>query len=142
MANQYIIENSVIQTCNWPDCKCSVPDYAWSWHNRKNYCEGQKTCLKGMAKDTCPYNPRLGCDCGANPPRRVNAEFISTVDLTRRPIPDSAYFITDPHHGGKISCYKCSGFFKAGVDVEIKIHGVSFHEGCYNSYYGLDKPID
>lgn len=26
------------------------------------------TCMKGMTKDTCPYNPRLGCDCGQNPP--------------------------------------------------------------------------
>lgn len=23
-------------------------------------------CLKGMTFDTCPFNPRLGCDCGYN----------------------------------------------------------------------------
>lgn len=23
-------------------------------------------CIKGMTKDTCPYNPLLGCDCRAN----------------------------------------------------------------------------
>lgn len=24
-------------------------------------------CVKGMTVNTCPYNPLLGCDCGANP---------------------------------------------------------------------------
>lgn len=24
--------------CNFPDCKCSVPDFAFSENNRKNYC--------------------------------------------------------------------------------------------------------
>jgi hypothetical protein len=23
-------------------------------------------CKKGLTKDTCPYNPALGCDCGLN----------------------------------------------------------------------------
>lgn len=25
-------------------------------------------CVKGMTPETCPHNPRLGCDCKANPP--------------------------------------------------------------------------
>lgn len=32
-------------------------------------------CEKGMTKDTCPYNPRLGCDCGLNPPIRIKRDF-------------------------------------------------------------------
>lgn len=28
-------------------------------------------CIKGMTVDTCPHNPRLGCDCGANPSQRA-----------------------------------------------------------------------
>jgi hypothetical protein len=42
-------------------------------------------------------------------------------------------------------CHTCSGFFHPALDVSIEVHGVSFHEGCYNRYehyYGLDKPID
>lgn len=26
-------------------------------------------CQKGMTVETCPFNPILGCDCGANRPR-------------------------------------------------------------------------
>lgn len=24
--------------CEWPKCKCRVPDYAFSMHNRVNFC--------------------------------------------------------------------------------------------------------
>lgn len=24
--------------CTWPNCKCPVPTYAWSMHNRVNFC--------------------------------------------------------------------------------------------------------
>lgn len=48
-------------------------------------------CQKGMTKDTCPYNPNLGCDCGANLPddvrdyaRRINTE-LRTYDAHEHP---------------------------------------------------------
>lgn len=53
--------------------------------------------------------------------------------------------LTSPIHGGKITCWKCSGFFRKGLDVPMERNGAQFHEGCYNRYehyYGLDKPID
>lgn len=34
-------------------------------------------CIKGMSKDTCPFNPRLGCDCGLNPPRVRGVEYVT-----------------------------------------------------------------
>lgn len=43
-------------------------------------------CQKGMTKDTCPYNPNLGCDCGANPANEFNSfsdEDIFDPPLTR-----------------------------------------------------------
>lgn len=58
-------------------------------------------------------------------------------------------YITNPMHGGKISCHKCTGFFMEGKDVPMTPitdrPDIFFHEGCYayyEHYYGLDKPID
>lgn len=45
--------------CN---CECAESDCKYSgkpWPT---------VCFKQMTKDTCPYNPILGCDCGLNPP--------------------------------------------------------------------------
>jgi hypothetical protein len=91
-------------------------------------------CQKGMTKDTCPYNPNLGCDCGANPP-------------------NGNFHVTDPTHGGKVTCYKCGGFilerdhqgYWADHQSKDEFPMDSFHKDCYNPYehyYGLDKPID
>ncbi len=59
-------------------------------------------------------------------------------------------YITNPAHGGKVTCHKCNGFIKEGEEVEwVNIpplnHLVYFHKEClnkYEHYYGLDKPID
>ena len=61
-------------------------------------------------------------------------------------------YITDPTHGGKITCYKCMGFILEGDEVGYWDHQhktefprYHFHKDCYNQYehyYGLDKPID
>lgn len=56
-------------------------------------------------------------------------------------------YMTNPNHGGKITCHKCVGFFVEGEEVKTLrlTPGVFFHEKCFNPYehyYGLDKPID
>ena len=43
------IENTLVQTgmfyniCTWPECKCNIPDYAFSAHNRVHSCEKVKS---------------------------------------------------------------------------------------------------
>lgn len=60
---------------------------------------------------------------------------------------DDAY-VTDPTHGGKVTCHKCCRFIRQGDDwFEHMPHnpGVYFHCECFNRYehyYGLDRPID
>lgn len=51
-------------TCTFPDCKCEVP-----------ICKAEDKCTKGMTRDTCPYNPILGCDCGQHKPRFNSAGY-------------------------------------------------------------------
>lgn len=57
-------------------------------------------------------------------------------------------YITNPIHGGKITCHKCGSFIKEGEDwFEFcpEHPGVFFHIEHFNRsehYYGLDKPID
>ena len=51
-------------------------------------------------------------------------------------------YIRNPIHGGKITCFKCGGFFVEQLDVPIEYSpGVYFHEGCFNPherYFGVD----
>lgn len=57
-------------------------------------------------------------------------------------------YITNPAHGGKVTCHKCGGFIEEdeavayrNVDKPI----VLFHKECFNvyeHYYGLNRPID
>ena len=82
-------------------------------------------------------------------------EFMEMVDAFDGPdqeaIPMSAY-ITDPAHGGKVTCHKCNGFITEdqhkehrddpNTDEFPKHH---FHKRCFNlykHYYGLDRSID
>lgn len=58
-------------------------------------------------------------------------------------------FVTNPMHGGKVTCHKCGGFIEEGDELTFPegnaLHGHWWHEHCYNTYehyYGLDKPID
>jgi hypothetical protein len=61
-------------------------------------------------------------------------------------------FVTNPTHGGKVTCYSCGEFIPVGFEVGYWDHQhrsefpkVHFHKRCYNQYehyYGLDKPID
>lgn len=54
-------------------------------------------------------------------------------------------YITDPIHGGKITCHKCCGFITEMYPYVVYSPGVYFHYDHYNGYehyYGLDKPID
>jgi hypothetical protein len=61
-------------------------------------------------------------------------------------------FVTNPHHGGKVTCHKCGGFIEAQDYVPFwdnqrrdEFPRAGFHEECFNQYdhyYGLDKPID
>lgn len=60
---------------------------------------------------------------------------------------DDAY-VTNPVHGGKVTCHKCNGFI-THKDLWQDDHGyfpdAYFHEACFNvydHYYGLDRPID
>lgn len=64
----------------------------------------------------------------------------------------SDFHVTNPAHGGKVTCHKCNGFILKKDDVPYLDHqhpcefaAVHFHKKCYNGnehYYGLDKPID
>lgn len=57
--------------CIWPDCKIVVNGIAACEHSQD--CKPKTNpCIKGMTVDTCRFNPILGCDCGANAPRRGN----------------------------------------------------------------------
>lgn len=61
-------------------------------------------------------------------------------------------YITEPTHGGKITCHKCQGFIYEGDQVGYhdyqharEFPRYHFHRRCYNQYehyYGIDKPID
>lgn len=61
-------------------------------------------------------------------------------------------YITNPVHGGKVTCHKCNGFIPEGDDVGYwsfqhrdEYPAAHFHKNCYNEYehyYGLDKPLD
>lgn len=74
-----------------------------------------------------------------------------------RPDPDDetkpdVEHITNPSHGGKVTCHTCSGFIIEGKGTGYLDHqhpkdfpSVWFHTECYNPYehyYGIDKPID
>lgn len=61
-------------------------------------------------------------------------------------------YVTNPAHGGKVTCHKCGGFIDED-DVETLIDHdhkdqpplAYFHKKCFNRYehyYGLDKPLD
>lgn len=60
-------------------------------------------------------------------------------------------YITNPVHGGKVTCHKCNGFIHEGQefiwpDINKKLdYTVYFHKDCFNRYehyYELDRPID
>jgi len=61
-------------------------------------------------------------------------------------------YVTNPNHGGKITCHKCGGFIPEEDAISYwsfqhsdEFPHAHFHKDCYNEYehyYGLDKPID
>lgn len=65
---------------------------------------------------------------------------------------DCDRYVTNPTHGGKVTCYECDGFILEGDSVPYLDHQhrnefpkVHFHRRCYNPYqhyHGLNKPID
>lgn len=61
--------------CEWPKDDCKYVSMKKELHPvRKN------PCIKGMTVETCPHNPILGCDCKANPPRKVLKSFAELKD--------------------------------------------------------------
>lgn len=60
--------------------------------------------------------------------------------------------LTDPTHGGKVTCHKCNGFIPEEDAVGYhdyqnarEFPRYHFHNNCYNQYehyYGIDRPID
>lgn len=101
----------------------------------------------------------------------VTSELINSRDFTRArkideimdvfdssaqecvPIDDKdCFYVTNPAHGGKVTCYKCEGFIAEGNDVPYwdrqhkdEFPNVHFHKRCFNQYehyYGLNKSID
>lgn len=53
------------------------------------------------------------------------------------------FYVTDPTHGGKVTCHKCNGFILKKDHLFILKR--DWHEDCFNRYehyYGLDRPID
>lgn len=64
---------------------------------------------------------------------------------------EDADYVTNPAHGGKVTCHKCNGFIlrKDIHYYEDNYHFHNdfeyFHKNCFNPYehyYGLDKPMD
>jgi len=61
-------------------------------------------------------------------------------------------FLTNPNHGGKVTCHKCNGFIQVGEEEGYWDHqhrnefpAYHFHKKCFNRYehyYGIDRPID
>lgn len=59
------------------------------------------------------------------------------------------FFVTDPAHGGKVTCRRCSSFIDGGHPYFSYNTGTGeklfWCEPCFNRYepyYDLDKPID
>jgi hypothetical protein len=83
----------------------------------------------------------------------IATESLNTLLLADVKSADSGVdmYVTDPAHGGKVTCHKCGGFIDE-VDVETLIDTSKdqpplayFHKKCFNRYehyYGLDKPLD
>ena len=75
-------------------------------------------------------------------------------ELNRISIPTDTIdgFVSNPVHGGKVTCHKCNGSILQSEHLPYwdYQHGneypsIHFHKGCYNQYehyYGLDRPID
>ena len=71
--------------------------------------------------------------------------------MRRRKLMQDAH-VTDPSHGGKVTCHKCGGFisYRFWEPYWVNQHKTEFpkahfHRACYNPYehyYGLDKPLD
>ena len=38
MTNARVARMNNEARCTWPECKCQVPSYAWSMHNRVDFC--------------------------------------------------------------------------------------------------------
>lgn len=60
----------------------------------------------------------------------------------------SPFYVTNPIHGGKVTCEKCGGFIEEGnsewIHDEWKVKRY-FHRTCFNRYehyYGFNRPID
>lgn len=61
-------------------------------------------------------------------------------------------YITNPAHGGKVTCHKCNSFIAEDDGLGYRNHqhrdefpNTWFHKKCFNRYehyYGLDKPVD
>jgi len=59
------------------------------------------------------------------------------------------FVVSNPAHGGKVDCHKCSEWIyyeqKHVIYPVSPGYDVYFHDACFNPYehyYGLDKPID
>lgn len=73
-------------------------------------------------------------------------------ELAANPGHETNMYLTNPVHGGKVCCHKCSGFIIEGDEIGYHCYqnarefpAAHFHKSCYNEYehyYGLDKPID
>lgn len=88
------------------------------------------TCIKGMTVDTCSHNPNLGCDCGANPPRKEQASITEVKD----------YYVRCgeplcPFYDPKVETAECP----MPVNKGMPCLGMG---NPWEHYYGLDKPID
>lgn len=114
-------------------------------------------------KEHCQY-PECDCD------RPVTSAVINSTEFPRlKNIPEEimdvldgpeqecysievAHHVTNPSHGGKVTCHKCNGFIIAAehegywsFQHRDEFPNTHFHKECFNEYehyYGLDKPID
>ena len=85
--------------------------------------------------------------------KSTNTETTSTIEKWQKheAKPDlDGFYVTNPAHGGKVTCEKCSSFIDENsvywtVKTSILEYTVYIHDKCYNAYehyYGLNKPID
>lgn len=83
----------------------------------------------------------------ADNPNHPTNTYIGGYRYADKPVEWAGCFVTDPVHGGKVTCHKCNGFIqeKELFTFRGEMTRVQFHEDCFNRYehyYGLDKPLD
>lgn len=112
------------------------------------YVSDREQICQATFKNHCQY-PK--CDCDRTVKWEVIEDIMDVLDGPEQECYPLVY-VTDPAHGGKVTCHKCNGFIAEDDDLGYMDHQhtnefplIHFHKKCYNGYehyYGLDRGID